>query len=798
MTAQRHMHQGAAIVVVALALFRCLIVIAPQMYFAQDPRLTLLTTSGVGPAGSLLLDTLTIAACGVVLLTARRVRLLPIGLALVGFVFIALHAATDAGDMRVGSAWFAALSTGLAALHFGDDVRLRRLALALALALIGALAVRGAYQVFVEHPQTLAYFRAHEAEQLAAQGHEPGSTGAKLFERRLSQPEASAWLGLANVYGSLAAALLLGWLALLIAAVQRFKRGAASLLLPAAMLAGVLCTVAALLLSHSKGAIGAALLGLIVLGLIAALRSRQAPAAKVARVLGPALILLVLFGVVVRGALLGEVLDPKLELSLLFRWHYLIGSARIIAHEPLLGVGPDEFKAAYLMLKPAFSPEEVTSPHSILFDYLATLGVGGAALAALFVLLAQRAGLLLHPRGAAAAEAVEEREPLTARHPLDRAYAPALLAVLLAIVALRLETGALALPDLLARLGGGAVFAMLAGALWRLLRAESARAPAERAALLGASAVLIAHTQIEMTATQPGSAALTYLLLGLAANLALQDSPAEAAAPRAQRLTAGAAVVLTALLILCFGYVPEARRQAALHDAALALQPAAEIRWKLADLDLQPETQQRRTLREVQEALRHAGIGPLTATNPQFVSYVKTFGLARLEVVLSPKAIAALQPAFDLDPASPEPRWQAVRLNIARAFALETLGEQAAAHDAWRDAYAGARTLVDRFPDGAAHHRLSMQIAASLAERGDSGMAQAALDHAEAALALDPHSLTLTREAADLAWELKRSDLAWAWYKRLLTLNEQHRLDPLEQLDEQALERARERSDNTP
>src|SRR5690606_11618084 len=68
------------------------------------------------------------------------------------------------------------------------------------------------------------------------------------------------------------------------------------------------------------------------------------------------------------------------ELSLLFRWFYLQGSARIIAEHPWLGVGPAGFRDAYLLAKPALSPEEVTSPHSVVFDWMSTLGVlaGGA------------------------------------------------------------------------------------------------------------------------------------------------------------------------------------------------------------------------------------------------------------------------------------------------------------------------------------------------------------------------------------------------------------------------------------
>ncbi len=796
MTPRQLLQRGAALAVVALALFRCLIVLAPQVYFDQNPLLTLLTTSGVGPAGSLLLDVLSIGAAGMVLLTAQRLRMLPLLLAFLGAIFVAIHAAGDAGNLRLGSAWIAAIATGVAALHFASDPQLRRLSLALCLGLVGALAVRGGYQVFVEHDRTLDFFEAHRAQQLAAQGHQPGSAAARLFERRLAQPEASAWFGLANVYGSIVAACLPAWLVLTGAAIRRWRR---SPLLVVGSSLGLILSVASLALSHSKGAAGAALLGLLVVAALVLVRRRAAVAGRLARWLGPALIALVLFVVVVRGALLGEVIDPKQELSLLFRWQYLMGALRIFVHEPLLGVGPDDFKAAYLIFKPAFSPEEITSPHSVLFDYLATLGVGGAALGALFIWLAQRCGLLF--RGGRTDDCEATAEP-TAGGLLRRDAVPALTAVFLAISALRFEAETLALPDLVARLAGGALFALLAQTAWRALRRESASSGVERAALLGAAAVLIAHTQIEMTATQPGSAALAFLLLGLAGGTALSLPAAESQetdrASLARRLSGGVMVV-TAIALLLFGYLPVQQRQAHLRQAARVLQPAATIRWDLAELEQLPATQQRLALHAMERMLREQGVATLSATQPQFVPFLRSSGLASLEVALIPQAIARLHRAFEIRPRSPEPRLEAARLCVALAYAHEQLDQQGEATTALREALRRARDLAQRYPDDASHHRLAMGVCARLFEQtSQAEFADEAFRHADQARQLDPHSLTLTLEIADLAWEHQRPERARELYTRTLLLNEHHRLDPLKQLDEVSLARARERSEAEP
>ena len=95
-----------------------------------------------------------------------------------------------------------------------------------------------------------------------------------------------------------------------------------------------------------------------------------------------------LLGVAARG-LIGESLGER---SILFRWFYMRGATGIIADEPVLGVGPAGFQPAYAMHKPAISPEDVTSPHSIFFDYIATLGVFGVALGVLAILAIWRIG----------------------------------------------------------------------------------------------------------------------------------------------------------------------------------------------------------------------------------------------------------------------------------------------------------------------------------------------------------------------------------------------------------------------
>ena len=108
----------------------------------------------------------------------------------------------------------------------------------------------------------------------------------------------------------------------------------------------------------------------------------------------PAIIAAALLAVIARG-LVGERIG---ELSLLFRWFYMQGATHIFADHWLLGVGPADFKDAYMIAKPATSPEDVSSPHSILLDWVATLGLGGLAWCVLFLVWSSAAGRALAAR----------------------------------------------------------------------------------------------------------------------------------------------------------------------------------------------------------------------------------------------------------------------------------------------------------------------------------------------------------------------------------------------------------------
>jgi O-antigen ligase len=66
--------------------------------------------------------------------------------------------------------------------------------------------------------------------------------------------------------------------------------------------------------------------------------------------------------------------------SLSFRWRYWVGSARLIAHHPLLGVGWNNFGDQYLAYREAIAAEEIKDPHNLFVRVVAELGVVGGVL----------------------------------------------------------------------------------------------------------------------------------------------------------------------------------------------------------------------------------------------------------------------------------------------------------------------------------------------------------------------------------------------------------------------------------
>ncbi|MBL0870182.1 MAG: O-antigen ligase family protein [Phycisphaerales bacterium] len=570
-----------------------------------DPAIEYAPVVGITPALSLALDALSIFASGLMLILAKplnapaRSRLraavapsLSVYAWLCALLAIAYHAtlsnSADLQQARVGASWASAFTLALA-LFFTAHHRAVRTALISAFVGVCSLMVfKGAVQVFVDHPALVRSFEANKEAFLAAQGWTSDSSSAKSYIRRLSQPEASAWFGLSNVFATISVILTALSLGQFLAAVDRRRdklaseRTSSDLTFVALFALTTLLGILGVALAGGKGGFASLFFALCLFLLPRLLRSKPA-LNRFTPVIIPATIALVLALIALRGYL-GERFS---ELSLLFRAFYIEASARIFASHPLLGVGPDGYKDLYTIFKNPLSPEEVASPHSILFDWICCLGLPGVVLCIAWLLWLSRAGRALGAAHSTSSTTnVETPTPNALRIEVRLAMLTASAVVL---AAMALESQALVPVNAAVMVGGLLVWCVVALAC---VQTSTFSTPLARGVCIAAAACAV-HSQIEVTASWHQSAVFVLALSGAAgvigaaltrspesnpANVPTPEPSAHPASPRTLPAISGL-IALTAAAALALGIaLPAWKLHAATIAAADVLRPFAELR----------------------------------------------------------------------------------------------------------------------------------------------------------------------------------------------------------------------------
>lgn len=762
-----------------------------------DPLLVAAPMLGYGPAGSMLMDVLAVGGAGGLLWSGGRwsgLTKVLLGLAGVGaFSVVAagwLGHAPSIQDQRIGLAWLAAIVGAVALRHAAQDRRVYAVAGSFVLGLFVLLAAKAGVQYFVENPRTVETFRASRETFFAAQGWTAESAMARAYERRLTDPAATTWLALANVLGSFMAAGAVAFAGLAVAAgrIPEGVWGGAGRPrgLVAASLVGAAACLAGLAMAGGKGAPMAAGLGFAALAWLV-LPARR-PAGSARGVVARGLPLLAAAGALVAVLVRGVVGERLGELSLLFRAFYVDAAARIAMAGGALGVGPDGFKEAYLRAKVPLSPEEVSSPHSIFFDYWACLGTAGLAWVVLVLCLLWAAGRgTAAGLGAGAAARGDSGAPGGPPvRPLIRLAAG--FAALATLGATVLESAGATPETALLRLGGLAAWCVVAG----FLVVVFLRATAARLALGAAAVTLAAHMQIEVTATWPPSAAILFALLGLAGAPAFLDERASGGGGGSDALAGvgGAAAVsrwrragpgLGVLAWLAVGagvLAPVVRWERLLLAAAADLHPVAELndlleRSSTADsaagrarllgearAHLESELARAipddpAALQAAAEQLRRVAIGSAMERLSRSLAIFPTFQVWRERSRLALTAARDAVETRDRETASR-------LLELAAAPAdppgdrLTGKGSPLAGVHVWRATAARARfeLLGDR-----------------------QGLADAVL-HLETAAELDPYSVHHPVALAALHPLLGDAGKGAAWARRALEVNRLQRLDP--------------------
>ena len=634
--------------VAAIACFQALVSHPLNLWFDVDPASDPFPFPGIAPSTGMTLDATAVilAAIAVWILRSRvdGVGIAVLALAATGAATAFLHALAGGDQCWRALQWIAAMlgaasvAACLRALPAPDARTVRAVLVAILVAGAVPILWRGAMQVLFEHPATVEAYLANRAEHLAARGWTEGSPQALTYERRLMQAEATAWFGLSNVASSALGALAIAATGVACALWRPRRLGAVLVSLVAA------AALALVALNGSKGAIAA-----VAIAAAFAAWCARTRAGRVHVVAALALLALPVVAVAARGAV-GMSLGER---SLLFRAQYVEGALRTFAQHPSVGVGPAGFGDAYLLVRPALSPEEVQSAHAAWADWMASLGIGGVAWVVVLGVLVAWCARAACDDGPAAADAATPARPRLV----------AALAVL-AVATISIVPDAHALDDhaLLQRVLAALFAAAIAGIV---VRAALMPGRAVAAALAGAALLLAVHAQVEMTLWWPGAIAWVAALIAVVAGGArpAHEPAASTAEVRRLVLRAGAAATIAASAALLTTAIPQARAAERAVEAAarplaefglarLGIAPAptraiADDRLRLADAVLSEQAWGDRwlgrpSLRAAARAQLALAVAALRAdTNPEDAERIVDAALAPFEVLPTCESDAA-------------------------------------------------------------------------------------------------------------------------------------------------------------
>jgi len=292
--------------------------------------------------------------------------------ALAFFIIAAAIAAYFAPDKRAAitysSALIAPVLMAVLLVQLLDCDSKRKLLLIVIAALGVVLTYSCAEQFFLSNQLTIEQYENAPEAILASLGVRPGSFANMLLEHRIYSKDVRGFFSTGNSAGSFALLALVAGLAIL---AEKFK---ARLRVPFAPAITVAAILFGLLLTHSKGAIAAASLAVLMLVIYAFFRNFLSLHKK------SILILLLLLTVVGGGLVVGYGLKHNRlpgGNSMLVRWQYFSAAAKMVADHPFTGVGPGNFANLYTHYKPPEALEAVTDPHNFPLSILTQFGLLG-------------------------------------------------------------------------------------------------------------------------------------------------------------------------------------------------------------------------------------------------------------------------------------------------------------------------------------------------------------------------------------------------------------------------------------
>jgi len=360
----------------------CLCVIALRATFAESPT----AQSTIPPTGltdsvySLTISAVLIFSFVIWLICSLwrrkflyRFSAIEIGLGI--FTLAAIVAAFTAANKRTAITSFVTLLAPILMAILLVQILDSPSKIKLLLAVIAALGVVSAYQcqeqLFYWNDQQIKFYQQDPAAALAQQGITVNSLSHWLFEHRLYTKPVQGFFTTSNSAGSFAMLASFAAVALFIDGLKNRKLYTSAPLWLITCGIAVAAVIFGLVITRSKGAIVASLIAAAMF--ITFLCFGNWLNAHKKTILFVCLLLALAGGAIVVSYGLTHDRLPGGN-SMLVRWQYWTGAAKMYVDHPVTGVGPGNFSSFYTHYKIPSAPETVKDPHNFLLSVITQYG----------------------------------------------------------------------------------------------------------------------------------------------------------------------------------------------------------------------------------------------------------------------------------------------------------------------------------------------------------------------------------------------------------------------------------------
>jgi tetratricopeptide (TPR) repeat protein len=244
---------------------------------------------------------------------------------------------------------------------------------------VAALGVVNAYecadQFFSSNDVMVQEYEKNPEAMLSKVGIQPGTYEQMMFQYHLESKDVRGFFSTSNSAGSFMLLAMFAAIAIVVEGYPSMRAGRTTVGEIVGKCIVLAVVVMGLLLTQSKGAIGSAIIAMLLLGVWATCHKWLARH-KMLVTMGAIVIVIGIAGAIVAyGSRYGTLPGGK---SMLVRWQYWGGAVRMYMEHPL-GVGGGNFSVYYPQYKLPAAPETVKDPHDFVLSFLTQYGPLGLA-----------------------------------------------------------------------------------------------------------------------------------------------------------------------------------------------------------------------------------------------------------------------------------------------------------------------------------------------------------------------------------------------------------------------------------